>query len=289
MSSAAIFRGMHRASLDAAYNNSAAVADSPAWLESWRTRSANIRGTLAHDAKGVRLDIPYGPLERTKLDYFPSGKTKAPLLVFIHGGYWVRNSRDMFSFLAAGPNTHGIDFISSGYTLAPQAKLTQIAGEIEQCLTYLASHASELGFDRDRIFISGWSAGGHLAALAGEHPAVAGALPISGIFDLEPLSLNYINDALQFTPSEIETLSPLRRLGKAKVPMRLVAGGDELSELQRQTRDYTQAARALGLKVGNEVLPGHHHFSILDELAKPDGGITRELLKLIADVNEPHK
>lgn len=284
MSGTAIFRGMDKAALDAAYNNSAAVTDSPAWIESWRARSATVRA-----AKGVRLDIPYAPLERTKFDYFPSGEKNAPLLTFIHGGYWVRNSRDMFSFLAAGPNAHGIDFISVGYTLAPQAKLTQIAGEIEQCLTHLASHASEFGFDRDGIFISGWSAGGHLSALAGEHPAAAGALPISGIFDLEPLSLNYINDTLQFTPDEIETLSPFRRLGKTKVPMRLVAGGSELPELQRQTRDYAQAARVRGLKISDDILPGHHHFSILDELAKPGGGITKELLKLIADAQELKK
>jgi arylformamidase len=284
MSGTGIFHGMDRAALDAAYNNSAAVADNPAWLESWRTRSA-----AARQAEEVRLDIPFGPLERTKLDYFPSGEKNAPLLVFIHGGYWIRNSRDMFSFLAVGPNAHGVNFTSVGYTLAPQASLSQIAGEITTCLTWLADHAAELGFDRDKIFVSGWSAGGHLAAMAGEHPAVAGALPISGIFDLEPLSMNYINDALQFTQDEVETLSPLRRLGKAKVPMRLVAGGNELPELQRQTRDYAQAARALGLKAGDEVLPDHHHFSILDELAKPDGGITRALLRLIADAQEPGK
>ncbi len=281
MSDTALFRGMDRAALDAAYNNSAAVIDSPAWLDSWRTRSA-----VARAAQGVRLDIPYGPLERTKFDYFPSGAKNAPLLVFIHGGYWIRNSRDMFSFLATGPNAHAIDFASVGYTLAPEAKLTQIAGEIEQSLTHFASHATELGFDRDRIFVTGWSAGGHLAALMATHSAVRGALPISGIFDLEPLSLNYINDSLQFTSGEIETLSPYRLLRAGLSPQRLVAGGDELPELQRQTRDYTEAARALGLKVSDELLPGHHHFSILDELAKPDGAITRELLKLIAETSD---
>lgn len=281
MSGTALFHGMDRAALDAAYNNSAAVTDSPAWLDSWRARSA-----VARAAQGVKLDIPYGPQERTKLDYFPSGSAKAPLLVFIHGGYWVRNSRDMFSFLATGPNAHGVDFVSVGYTLAPEAKLTQIAGEIEQSLNYLANHATELGFDRDRIFVTGWSAGGHVAALMAVHPAVRGTLPISGIFDLEPLSLNYINDSLQFTSGEIEALSPYRLLRAGLVPQRLVAGGSELPELQRQTRDYAEAARALGLKVSNEVLPGHHHFSILDELAKPDGGITRELLKLIAETSD---
>ncbi|MBX9710590.1 MAG: alpha/beta hydrolase [Xanthobacteraceae bacterium] len=285
MSGTAIFRGMDRATLDAAYNNSAAVTDSPEWVDRWRTRSVSARASQGAKS-GIRLDIPYGALERTKFDYFPAGAANAPLLVFIHGGYWVRNSYDMFAFLTAGPNAHGINFASIGYTLAPQARLSQIFAETGQCLTYLADHADELGFDRNNIFVTGWSAGGHLAAMMIEHAAVRGALPISGIFDLEPLSLNYINDALQFTKDDIEKLSPLRRLGKTTVPMRLVAGGNELPELQRQTRDYAEAARALSLKVSNETLPGHHHFSILDELAKPDGLITRELLKLIAETSD---
>ncbi|RTL51842.1 MAG: alpha/beta hydrolase [Bradyrhizobiaceae bacterium] len=278
MNDTALFRGMDRTALDAAYNNSAAVKDSPQWLDKWRARSAKAR-----EAQGALFDIPYAREERTKFDYFPSGKKNAPLLVFIHGGYWVRNSRDMFSFLATGPNAHGIDYVSAGYTLAPQASITQIAGEIQSCLNFLSGHGEELGYDDRQIFVSGWSAGGHLAALMAAHPAVRGTLPISGIFDLEPLSLNYINESLHFTPDEVKTLSPYRTLRQGLAPQRLVAGGNELPELQRQTRDFAQAARALGLKATDAILPGHHHFSIMDELAEPGGLITRELLTLIAE------
>lgn len=284
MSGPAIFRGMDRTALDAAYNNGAAVADSATWLDRWRERSALIRAK-----PDVKLDIAYGPQERTKLDYFPSGNENAPLLVFIHGGYWVRNSRDMFSFLAPGPNAHGLNFASMGYTLAPAARLPDIVAEINAGLTFLQANAATFGFDPEKIFVTGWSAGGHLASLSCEHPAVRGALPISGVFELEPLSLNYLNEPLQLTQNDIETLSPLRRLRKGTPPQRLVAGGNELPELQRQTRDYAQAARAFGLPVSDQILPGHHHYSILDELAKPDGLITRELLKLIADAGKPQK
>jgi arylformamidase len=278
--SPALYRGMDRATLDAAYNNSAAVKDSAAWTEDWRRRSAQVR-----QGRGVRLDIPYADGERTKFDYVPAGVAKAPLFVFIHGGYWVRNSRDMFSFLAAGPNAHGIDFVSVGYTLAPQARLAQIVDEIRRCLTHLAAHADDLGFDRARIFVSGWSAGGHLAAITCDHPAVRGALPISGIFDLEPVALNYLNEPLQLTAEDIAILSPQRRLRAGLAPQRLVAGGNELAELQRQSRDYAAAAQAQHLDVTARILPGHHHFSILDELAKPDGEITNELVKLIAETS----
>lgn len=275
-----LYRGMDRAALDAAYNNSAAVKDSAAWTEEWRSRSAQARR-----GHGVRLDIPYADGERTRFDYFPAGSARAPLFVFIHGGYWVRNSRDMFSFLTAGPNARGIDFVSIGYTLAPQARLAQIEGEIRQSLTHLAAHADELGFDRARIFVGGWSAGGHLAAITCDHPAVRGALPISGIFDLEPVALNYLNEPLQLTAEDIATLSPQRRLRAGLAPQRLMAGGNELAELQRQSRDYAAAAQAQQLDVSARILPGHHHFSILDELAKPDGEITNELAKLIAETS----
>jgi arylformamidase len=197
----AIYRSMDRAALDAAYNNSAAVSDSPKWLDNWRARAA------AQVRPGVRLAIPYAPRERTKIDYFPAGVRNAPLFVFIHGGYWVRNSREMFSFLADGPNAHGIDVVVIGYTLAPEARLSQIVDEVGQCLTFLAKQSAQFGFNDDGIFVGGWSAGGHLSAMACEHPAVRGALPISGIFDLEPVSMNYLNDPLQLSHPDIERLS----------------------------------------------------------------------------------
>lgn len=275
----AIYRNMNRAMLDAAYNNSAAVTDSAKWLDRWRARSAITQAKLE-----VRIAIPYAPRERTKIDYFPAGESSAPLFVFIHGGYWVRNSRDMFSFLAEGPNAHGINVAVVGYTLAPAARLSQIVDEINQCLTFLEGSAGDLGFDRGRIFVGGWSAGGHLSAMACAHHAVKGALPISGIFDLEPVSMNYLNDPLQLDRHDIISLSPLHRLWPGCPPQRLVFGSNELSELQRQSRDYAMAANALDLSVTTCTLSGHHHFSILDELAKPEGLITAELLSLISDV-----
>lgn len=272
-----LYRNMDRAALDAAYNNGAAVSVSAAWMDSWRARSAQAR-----QRPGVQLDIPYAAGERTRFDYFPSGTAGAPLFAFIHGGYWVRNSRDLFSFLATGPNARGIDFVSIGYTLAPQARLAQIVGEIRKCLTHLAARTGDLGYDRERVFVGGWSAGGHLAAMTCDHPAVRGALPISGIFDLEPLSLNYLNESLHLTPEDVRLLSPLRHLRAGLPPQRLVAGGNELPELQRQSRDYAAAAAAIAhLDVQMRILPGHHHYSIIDELANPDGTITNDLVRMI--------
>lgn len=275
---APLYRGMDRETLDAAYNNSQAVPDSAQWAEQWRTRSAPLRA-----GRGVRLDIPYAPQERTKFDYFPVSIAGAPLFIFIHGGYWVRNSRDMFSFVAEGPNARGINVAVVGYTLAPQARLAAIVDEISQCISFIETQAGELGCDRDRIYVGGWSAGGHLATMACDHKAVRGALPISGIFDLEPIALSYLNDPLQLDHEDIIALSPQLHLRASDPPRRLFVGGDELPELQRQSADYMSAARAAGLDIKLRTLPGHHHYSVLDELAKPDGLILDELQALIVD------
>ena len=130
----AIYRGMDRAALDAAYNNGAAVADSPQWLARWHERSAVVRS-----GPQARLDIPYGSRPRARFDYFSAGAARPPLLVFIHGGYWQRNDKDTFAFLAEGPRAHGIDVAVVGYTLAPDARLADIVGEIHQALTVLST------------------------------------------------------------------------------------------------------------------------------------------------------
>jgi arylformamidase len=270
-----IYRGMDRAALDAAYNNGAAVADSADWLARWRELSAAVRSSPR-----ARLDIPYGSRPRARFDYFPSGAASAPLFVFIHGGYWQRNDKDMFAFLAEGPRAHGIDVAVVGYTLAPDARLTDIVAEIHQALGVLHERADDLGFDRDRLFVGGWSAGGHLTAIVSGHPAFRGGLPISGIFDLEPIALNYLNEKLALDPREIATLSPLRVLCDRAPPLRLFVGGDELPELKRQSATYAEAARARGLPVAFAVLPGRHHYSILDELSRSEGVITRALVEL---------
>jgi len=271
----AIYRGMDRAALDAAYNNTAAVADSPDWLARWEKLSAAVRS-----GSRARLDIAYGSRPRARFDYFASGALKPPLFVFIHGGYWQRNDKNMFAFVAEGPRAHGIDVALLGYTLAPQARLTDIVAEIRRALTVLCERADDLGFDRDRLFVGGWSAGGHLTAIVSDHPGFRGGIPISGIFDLEPIALNYLNEKLALDASEIATLSPLRVLRERTPPLRMFVGGDELPELKRQSAIYAETARERGLPVALTMLPGRHHYSILDELAQPGGAIARALVQL---------
>jgi arylformamidase len=270
-----IYRGMDRAALDAAYDNTGAVADVQTYRASWWERSAAIRAKPT-----ARLDLRYGERPRATLDYFPV-KAGAPLFVFIHGGYWQRNEKERFSFVAPGPRAHGINVALPGYTLGPDARLTEIVDEIRQSLSYLADHAGTLGFDPARIFVGGWSAGGHLTAAVADHPAVRGGLPISGIFDLEPIALGVLNDKLSLSAEEVDKLSPLRHLPTRAVPMKILVGGAELPELRRQSEDYYQALTARGLPATLQQVPEQNHFSIMEELARPDGALTRALVELM--------
>jgi arylformamidase len=273
---AAIYRGMDRTALDAAYNNTGAIADVQDYRERWLKVSAALRA-----APPSRCDLRYGELPRASLDYFPAGPANAPLFVFIHGGYWQRNEKERFSFTALGPLARGINVAVPGYTLAPEARLTDIVAEMRQALTFLADRAGDLGFDAKKIFIGGWSAGGHLTAAVADHPAVRGGIPISGIFDLEPIALGVLNDKLALSVDEIARLSPLRNMPGRSPPLMLFVGGNELPELRRQSEEYAAAGRAHGLPVSLDILPGHHHFSILDEIAKPDGALTRALVEMV--------
>lgn len=277
MTTQPIYRGMDRAALDAAYNNSAAVADSADRVQRWRERSAVIRAR-----PDARLDVAYGPAPRMRLDYFPCGTTGAPVFVFIHGGYWQRNEKETFAFVAEGPRPHGIDVVLLGYTLAPDKRLTGIVAEIFEALGYLSRQAGEFAFDARRIFVGGWSAGGHLTAAVAHHPAFRGGMAISGIFELEPIRLNYLNDKVLLDADEVERMSPLRQISAPTAPLRISVGGGELPELVRQSTDFAKALQARGLPARLSVLPGLHHFSIIEEIARPDGALTRELTELIA-------
>ena len=135
-----LWRGLRRAALDAGYNNSAAVADSADKLEDWSRRSAQLRARQPD-----HLDLAYGPRERNKFDIFRSGPSGAPLFVFIHGGYWQRNAKEIFSCMAEGPLAAGVDAALVGYTLAPEATLEEIVSEIRAALQWLRREGPAIG------------------------------------------------------------------------------------------------------------------------------------------------
>ena len=269
------YRAMDQRTLDAAYNNSAAVANSEDYLADWRARSTAVRSRLPE-----HLDLAYGDKPATRLDFFSCGRPGAPTLLFFHGGYWQRNNKEGFAFVAEGPLAHGFHVALAGYTLAPFARLDVIVGEVRSALRWLHSNVAKLGGDPCQIFLSGWSAGGHLAAMLMDEPAARGGIAISGLYDLEPIRHSYLNEKLQLDEAEARRNSPLLHLPAQAGMLVIAVGTEELPELQRQSTDFAAAWRDHGLDCELRGLPGCHHYAALEQLASPEGELALALEKL---------
>src|SRR5262245_3217184 len=265
---------LDQAERDAGYNNTAAVADSARLTAERTAASVKLRA-----GRRCILDVPYGPRERNRIDLFPATHPAAPCLVFIHGGYWQRNARDMFSAVAEGVLAHGWAAALPGYTLAPDASLREIVAEITNALDWLARSGGSHGI-AGPLVVSGWSAGGHLTALVLAHPRVAAGLAISGIFELAPLRDTYLNEKLHLSEDEVTQLSPLRLPAVSK-PLAIAYGTRELPMLiynSRAFHAYRSGAHAPGplLPIAN-----CDHFTILAELQRSDGQLTAAARALI--------
>jgi acetyl esterase/lipase len=259
-----------------AYNNVAHVGFDFARkkAERWATASNTLR-----EERPKHLDLAYAPGERTKWDLYPATNPKAPCFVHIHGGYWQRGSRQTFACLAEGVLAHGWAAALPGYTLAPEASLTQIANELRSAFDWLDSEAADHGIEGP-VIVTGWSAGGLLTALALDHRKVAAGLTISGVFELAPLRDSpHVNDKVRLTEAEIETLSPMRR-PRVNKPLSISYGTAELPAMIATSRDY-HAYRSAAHLDGDLIPVGNtNHFTILDELRRANSGLTRAVLRM---------
>jgi arylformamidase len=269
-----IYGDFNQAELDAAYNNTAHVgqAKRDAYVAEWARRSDALRAQLKHER-----NIPYGHSPREVLDWVPCGRPGAPTFAFIHGGYWQWNDKESSFHIAGGVIPQGINFVNVEYTLAPAKRMGEICQEIRRMVDWLLANLGRLGGDPRKLLVGGHSAGGHLTAVAMSNPLVAGGLPISGLFDLEPIRLSYLNQPIGMDVLEARRTSPIHCLPKTGGRLMVTVGGGELAELQRQSVDYYAAWRAAGLRGEFVPMPNHDHFSIIDELASERGVLGRAL------------
>ena len=264
---------MSRAERDAAYNNTDAVKNSAELNEARIALSAKFR-----QAHPEHLDLKYGPRERNTWDLFPSKDANAPCLVFIHGGYWQRNRAAEFASLIGGVYARGWAAALPGYTLAPDASLTEIVDEINTALDWLADNGPRHGI-AGKVILSGWSAGGHLTAMCLGHPRVSAGLSVSGVFELGPIRDTYLNDKLQLTEDEVRKLSPLR-LPMVRKPLAITYGTAELPPLVGDSRKLHEVRAAQHLPGPLIPVPGADHFTIVHEMRDADGILTNQLMLL---------
>lgn len=261
------WESMDRATLDRAYNNSAAVPEGAQMFKEWQARSAQIR-----EQHPEHLDLAYGPRERDRIDYFSAGPN-TPVLIFFHGGYWQMRSKADFAFIAESFLGQGISVAMVGYPLGPEATMDEIVADAHAAVRYLAAQLPSLGGDPARVVVSGWSSGGHLATSVLDEPSLRGGVAISGLYELAPLVRSYVNDKLHMDEAVARRNSPLLNLPPSSKPLDLFAGSAELPEMRRQTADYASARRAAGLPVRYEEIPGANHYTILNDLLRPEGRI----------------
>jgi arylformamidase len=270
----AVYRGFSQAELDAAYNNRAAEKNLDAVKKDWDRRSL-----AAYAQPRVERDLAYGPEPRQRLDFFHAASPGRPTVAYIHGGYWQLNEKEPNAFVAEGLLAQDLNVALLEYTLAPAATMSQIVAEIRTAIGWLVPRLkSDLGAGAGLV-VAGHSAGGHLTAMAARSPGVTAALPISGLFDLEPIRLSYLNAPIRMSIEEAGANSPLT-LPLPEVPVSVAVGAAELPELRRQSEVFADALHAAGRPVRRFVIPGASHFSILEEVARPDGALAREAARL---------
>jgi arylformamidase len=263
------------------YNNRARVPENPALMAAWARDAAAYR-----EARHGRWHvIRYGPGARNTIDFFP-GDNQAPIVVFIHGGYWQAFDGSSFSHLAAGLNAHGISVAIPSYDLCPSVAIADIIRQMRTASRELARLGRSL-------VMSGHSAGGHLAAcmLATDWRAFDASLPedlvtvayaISGLFDLVPLVKTSVNNALRLDDAAARDASPLFWTAPVRGSLDAVVGADESAEYFRQSRSIVEAWGAAGVATRFAAIPDANHFTAIAPLADPRSPMTLRLKELAA-------
>ena len=274
-STGAVFRGYDQAALDAQYNNRARFPDFKEHFDNWNLWSEATRARLP-----CMLDVAFGPTPLEKIDIFPAEARGAPIYVFIHGGYWYSLDKSHYSYVAEGMRPHGITTVVNNFELAPNADMDTIVQQNRAAIAWLWRNADSFGADRNRIYVCGHSAGGHLGLMLlgtdwqayGEGmPAdvVKGVCSIGGIFDLEPIRLSFLNKTLKMDAAQAARNSPLQQTYRTPAPLSLVVAVDESDEFHRQSEQMRDHWAALGYPVELLIPPGLDHFSVVNDLDDP--------------------
>jgi arylformamidase len=266
---------MDQQTLDNSYDNHKAVPESAAMFNDWTKRSKVLRS-----AHSQYLDMPYGSLEREKIDYFSAG-LNTPVVIFIHGGFWQQYSKNDFAFLAESYLRQGISVAMVDYPIAPQANMDQIVAAAANAVHFIGQHISEWGGNSKNVILSGWSAGGHLCVTSMNKMKVKAVIPISGIFELEPLIGSFLNKNLQMDLAIAKRNSPMLNLPTGTTPIYLFVGGSELSEMCRQSHDFAEQLKASKYPVESISIPGKNHFTMLEQFEYPEGIIHSRIVSVI--------
>lgn len=259
-----------------AYDNVAAVEGAAAYPARWAAAAEAFRAAAP---AGARIDLAYGDHDRERFDLFaPEDPTSRGLMVIIHGGYWRRFDKNLFSHLALGPLAHGWSVAAPSYPLAPEARI----GDVVRSVGAAVATAAKLVDGPIRLV--GHSAGGHLATrmICRDAPLpdtvqarIEHVVSISGVHDLRPLLKTDVNVDLKLDLVEARAESPalLEPVDGAQVTCWV--GADELPEFLRQNELLTMAWRGFDVAISSIEELSRHHFNVILGLSEPDSPLAR--------------
>ena len=279
---------LSQSELDREYSPSSCIDDINLYLDLYAHASQQARQAALLEGSCI-ADLDYGHSQSERLDLFlPQKSGPAPLQVYIHGGYWQALSKEDSHFAAPMFQRQGSFFAALNYSLAPQASLSEIVQQNRRAITWLYQNASQLGFDRDRIYVSGSSAGAHLAIMllltewvscGLPENVIKGACAVSGLYDLEPIRLSYVNDALGMDEEEAARNSPMSRNLRNRCPIILACGDNETNAFKWQTDQYKNHLIQAGEAVSFREIKNRNHFDVIMDLMNSDTWLSRQVLQ----------
>jgi len=286
MNDPVIYRNYTRSELDEQYNNRSRYPEYTAYFSNWERWSGEAKAAMPN----ARLDVAYGASPMETLDIFPADEPGAPIQVMIHGGYWYSLDKKHDSFVAQGLKPHGVTTVVINYGLAPEYGMDEIVRQNRAAFEWVWRNAADINGDPDRVFTVGQSAGGHLVLMmmATDWPAfgrglpgdlVKGGVSISGIYDLEPIRLCYLNDKVGMDEEVAHRNSPVHQIYPNPAPLMLVSGDIESDEYSRQAEAMEAVWKTHGYRCEHLSLPGRNHFTMADLLREPESEITVALLR----------
>jgi len=283
-----VFGDLDQLELDAAYDQSFYA---PLMQQLLARRASN--SVLFRKKFGEPERLAYGTAEVEKLDVYRAKTPNAPIFVFIHGGAWLAGEAKNFGdsaelFVNAGATYVAIDFSPIG---AVNGDLRVMADQVRRAIAFVYKNASSFGADRDRLYVGGFSSGGHLCGVALTTDwqkdfglpmdLIKGGLCMSGLYEMKPVRLSKRSSYIHFTDQMEEAMSSQRHLGLLKAPLIVTYGTNETPEFQRQNRDFAAAVKAAGKMVELIEAPNYNHFEMAETLCNPYGVNGRAALALM--------